>query len=375
VVRHQPHLTSPSSQFVSPCALSSTSLAATDYQYDPITYSSYDSSVGQLASEELALHSRVGQSGMSSNQAMSPPQPITDIAGFVFSETSLNEPNTKGNRTEKSSLISLDCPTPWCDEQFESRVQVLEHMRILHKELQGCASCSWQPEDATSNTSLFAKIESHAARSMHVAFRCPLDSCLSTFSRFDALQRHYVIHQKNSPRHECKHCKKYQGIQGFKRLDHLEAHLRNYHRINLAQTGARSAASCPRLGCKEYRVGAYKLGLDDEMILAHNHYNVDNISHAFQTTEEYRVHMKKEHNFARFPCFAKECERIGGKGYWRKRDLEKHQAKEHRDEDIRITDLGYYDGMALEALKIKFYKELAEKSPNSNGYIYLLGSV
>ncbi|KAF2093255.1 hypothetical protein NA57DRAFT_23935, partial [Rhizodiscina lignyota] len=124
-------------------------------------------------------------------------------------------------------------------------------------------------------------------------------------------------------RHPCPHCKKYRGNNGFKRRDHLTQHLRNYHHIDVDEReghvdswdGTRivDTSRCPLAGCPQYR--EQRLHWQDEPI--------------FPKRRDYTEHMKKVHNESPFPCPEPGCDRIDGRGYFRKVDLIKHQKKEH----------------------------------------------
>jgi hypothetical protein len=50
---------------------------------------------------------------------------------------------------------------------------------------------------------------------------------------------------------------------------------------------------------------------------------------SFSRDSEIWIHLKKEHDYSRFPCEELGCDRKGGNGYSRKVDLVKHQRKMH----------------------------------------------
>lgn len=52
---------------------------------------------------------------------------------------------------------------------------------------------------------------------------------------------------------------------------------------------------------------------------------------AFQKVSDLTAHIKKVHSESPFPCQVWGCSRVGGKGYFRERDLIKHQKKDHPD--------------------------------------------
>jgi hypothetical protein len=49
----------------------------------------------------------------------------------------------------------------------------------------------------------------------------------------------------------------------------------------------------------------------------------------FKAASEYTEHMRKIHDESEFPCAAPACDRVGGKGYFRRIDLRKHMRKIH----------------------------------------------
>jgi hypothetical protein len=57
---------------------------------------------------------------------------------------------------------------------------------------------------------------------------------------------------------------------------------------------------------------------------------------------DYTTHLRKAHDESPFPCPEPGCPRKNGKGYFRKRDLIKHQKKEHGAE-VEMWDDGKDD--------------------------------
>ncbi|KAF2432776.1 hypothetical protein EJ08DRAFT_585166, partial [Tothia fuscella] len=127
-------------------------------------------------------------------------------------------------------------------------------------------------------------------------------------------------HRADGPRYPCPHCRKYRGRASFKRKDHLRQHVRSYHHIQDDNVDTTRGVSCRHIGCEAYRPAEY-----DE----HSSTNTLFTKHSFQARSEYNQHLKKVHSEAPFPCPVAGCNRTGGKGYLRKRDLMKHQQKEH----------------------------------------------
>lgn len=200
------------------------------------------------------------------------------------------------------------CSIRECTGEFHSSQGIFHHMRTAHPELRSCSECG-------AAFSSRHKLSEHAEETGHAAFICGQSDCGSAFSRYDTYERHLKIHEDDAKRYACPHCKKHRGVNGFKRKDHLTQHLRNYHHIG--EYEARSAPylggkSCPHKDCSEWRPKSVWVK-----------------ENAFQTTSEYTKHMKKVHDESPFPCPEPECDRIGGKGYYRRRDLFRHQKKEH----------------------------------------------
>ena len=180
-------------------------------------------------------------------------------------------------------------------------------MRTAHLELRSCSECG-------ATFSFQHELTKHAEETGHAAIICEQPDCDSAFSRYDTYERHLKIHEDDVKRYACPHCRKHRGVNGFKRKDHLTQHLRNYHHIgeDEARRNPYGAKSCPHKDCSEWRPKSY---------LAEKN--------AFQKISEYTKHMKKVHDESPFPCPEPGCDRIGGKGYFRRRDLFRHQKKEH----------------------------------------------
>jgi uncharacterized Zn-finger protein len=209
---------------------------------------------------------------------------------------------------------SYACLFPSCNFQSERQYGLREHMRNEHLELLQCHECN-------KNYSSFSQVEIHAFSEDHAAFICPSEGCVSTFSRIDVFKRHLIGHREDVKRFSCNYCKKYRGKNGFKRKDHLTQHLRNYHHIGEdSTTNVFQGDSCPYKDCESYREGAF---FND----GSKTWNFGN--HAFKRSPDYIAHMRKVHNESPFPCSVSGCDKVNGKGYFRKRDLTKHQQKKH----------------------------------------------
>ncbi|KAF2817265.1 uncharacterized protein BDZ99DRAFT_12180 [Mytilinidion resinicola] len=155
----------------------------------------------------------------------------------------------------------------------------------------------------------------------HAAFACDAEDCLATFTRFDTYERHKNLHEDDGERFPCFYCRKHRGANGFKRKDHLMQHLRNYHNMEKGTSNVFGGRSCPYEGCPEYKSPSSFLS-----------------ANSFRKVSDYTKHMKKVHDESEFSCAEPGCDRIGGKGYSRRRDLVKHQQKEHAKDAVSGSD-------------------------------------
>ncbi|KAF2147512.1 uncharacterized protein K452DRAFT_262052 [Aplosporella prunicola CBS 121167] len=178
----------------------------------------------------------------------------------------------------------------------------------LPPELKTCHQCG-------QSFSNIASLGNHAASTGHAAFVCSENGCELSFSRFDVLRRHQKSHLSGTARFPCKYCKKHRGADSFKREEHLMQHLRNYHHTGMDESSG-IRRSCPHKDCSESRPNIPDNDTSDN-------------KHAFQKFSDYISHMRKVHNESDFPCTEHGCDHVGPKGYFRKRDLLKHKAKEH----------------------------------------------
>jgi hypothetical protein len=206
------------------------------------------------------------------------------------------------------------CYIPPCSSQFWGHIGFLNHVQTTHPELLQCHQCS-------EKYSSLWWVERHAYTEDHAAFICPSEGCVSTFSRIDVFKRHLIGHREDVKRFSCNYCKKYRGKNGFKRKDHLTQHLRNYHHIGeVSKTKVFNGNSCPHKDCESYREGAF---FNDGSKCDYFR------NHAFKRSPDYITHMRKVHNESPFPCSVSGCDKVNGKGYFRRRDLAKHRQKKH----------------------------------------------
>lgn len=194
-------------------------------------------------------------------------------------------------------------------------------MRTAHPDILECNQCSFK------GTILF-DVWLHASETGHMAFSCEHDGCEKKFSRLDTYRRHARSHNDDAKRHSCKYCKKYRGQNGFKRKDHLTQHLRNYHHIGEDEVkGSLSERGwCPKEGCSEARPASVSCGVHG----------------VFASSVQWVKHMRTVHDESDFPCPRPGCDRINGKGYYRKADLRSHLRKVHgvdMEEDYYLRSL------------------------------------
>jgi hypothetical protein len=194
----------------------------------------------------------------------------------------------------------------------------------IHRIGQGiyCQQCD-------SQFSTRALLECHAKESQHSPYRC---RCGKTFSRLDVLHRHIQTFQPEVS-YPCPHCKKRRGPRAFVRLDHLTQHLRGYHNIEFvdesevvqSQKSSRkrkTTFSCPHETCSHPSGMA---SLPDEPAM----------HRTFLTRGEFTKHLREVHNESLFPCIEIGCCRIGGRGFFRKKDLLNHVKEHHTDAEFQ----------------------------------------
>ncbi|KAH8674476.1 hypothetical protein BGZ60DRAFT_273093 [Tricladium varicosporioides] len=175
-------------------------------------------------------------------------------------------------------------------------------------------------------------LDTHAKYSQHSPYSC---TCGKVFSRCDILDRH--IHSIQPTRtYPCPHCKKYQGTKAFSRRDHLTQHIRGYHHIELSSDAESSSSAsspppsthqvrkksvlCPHSNCFDNR----------NLSLSGRAREFQGTRATFRTKSELTSHLRQVHDESLFPCVEMNCDRVRGRGFFRKRDLLKHQKDFHR---------------------------------------------
>jgi hypothetical protein len=182
-------------------------------------------------------------------------------------------------------------------------------MQLAHTDACKCDQC---PFVAKGHNSL----KDHACKTGHVSFACKHEGCRKKITRSDTYQKHCrTAHDNSAKRFPCKYCKKYRGSRGFKRQDHLTQHVRNYHHIREGDIHIGwlyNRKWCPKQDCSEANPTSAIWGPG-----------------AFASSKEGIEHMRKVHNHSDFHCPQPGCDRVNGKGYFRKADLRTHLRKVH----------------------------------------------
>jgi len=222
---------------------------------------------------------------------------------------------------------AYSCQVNDCDRTFISHAERDAHEKRPHISGHGRVSTS-TPNDCVECEETFrskADLLRHSNATQHQSYGC---ECGALFSRLDVLNRHLESFSTEDPKHPCKYCKLHRGPNGFRRLDHLMQHIRNYHHLEVEDeiTGSGSRLKfvfpiCSHPGCPQYRDEAFKQL--PRRIQAENK--------PFNSQSAYTKHMRDEHNECPFPCDVPGCSRIGRRGYFREKDLLNHRRQEHPD--------------------------------------------
>lgn len=219
------------------------------------------------------------------------------------------------------------CPYDECDGAFSSlgaqRKQWFDshasdhddHGRVRSGSGHACDECNLEFSSDT-------KLLDHGWYNQHSPYAC---KCNQKFSRLDVLNRHLRNYQPGQPTYPCSHCKRHTGDKGFKRKEHLMQHLQNYHHIGLEEPSAlsiyRGFPVCSHLDCPQYRTPEF----------CKDYRKQPKENWPFKSQAQHTKHLREEHDESPFPCDVLHCDRVGGKGYFRKRDLMKHRKALHPD--------------------------------------------
>ncbi|PMD45466.1 hypothetical protein L207DRAFT_508346 [Hyaloscypha variabilis F] len=206
----------------------------------------------------------------------------------------------------------------WERDVHQAKPHISGHGRIPTSTPNDCVECS-----ETLRTK--ADLLRHAKESQHQPYGC---ECGALFSRLDVLHRHLESFSNEDPKYPCKYCKLHRGPNGFRRMDHLKQHIRNYHHLETDDETIGAAARlkyvfpvCSHPECPQFRDETFKKL--PRKAQAENK--------PFSSQSAYTKHMRDEHNECAFPCDVPGCTRIGRRGYFREKDLLKHRRQEHPD--------------------------------------------
>jgi hypothetical protein len=200
------------------------------------------------------------------------------------------------------------CGIQFCSFRYVTAQDGKQHMQNMHHGMTSCDQC----QEVFMST---WDLEQHASDFGHTAFICKQEDCEKGFTRPDTYNRHRRTHQEDARRFPCKYCKKYRGKNGFKRKDHLTQHVRNYHHIGEDEAFLDyDRRWCPKADCIKSNPSG-KLDLSTPR--------------AFQSSKKWIDHMRTEHDESKFSCPQPGCDRVNGKGYFRKNDLRTHLRKVH----------------------------------------------
>lgn len=165
-----------------------------------------------------------------------------------------------------------------------------------------------------------AELYRHARAKQHSPYAC---KCGETFSRLDVLRRHLDRFRPETPRYPCLRCKRHRGDEGFTRKEHLRQHLRGYHHIEMevhpSSLHRSNCQTCPDPNCPQYRGPEFlrlRRGEQEKQ-------------KPFASQAEYTKHMRDVHDDSPFPCDVLDCLKVGGRGYFREKDLLKHRKDQH----------------------------------------------
>jgi uncharacterized Zn-finger protein len=219
---------------------------------------------------------------------------------------------------------------PGCGQNFVSYEDKEAHERPPHTSghTRTVTATPFDCVECGESLSSQANLLRHAKEKQHQPYSC---ECGTAFSRLDILSRHLESVSTEMPKYPCRLCKRHRGDNGFRRLDHLRQHERNYHHLETNDDSAKALASrpglkysfpvCPHPDCSYYRDDSFKT-------LPRS---TQKVSKPFPTQGAFTKHMRDEHNECTFPCDIQGCDRVGRRGYFREKDLIKHRKQSHPD--------------------------------------------
>jgi hypothetical protein len=255
----------------------------------------------------------------------------------------------KSDHTKRLGHLGYACKVTECKKAFVDEFERQAHELRPHVAGHGRAETTTPFDCFACKTTLPSKADllRHGKEFQHQPYAC---ECGAAFSRIDVLNRHIESFGTDEPQYPCKYCKRHRGADGFRRLDHLNQHMRNYHHHEIDKEPIEqkpkntrlkySFPVCPHSDCPQYRDGSFKE-------LPHR---TQEQQKPFESQSAYTKHMREVHNECTFPCDVAGCERVGRRGYFREKDLLKHRREQHpeasayevakRDLRIRCTAEG-----------------------------------
>jgi hypothetical protein len=173
-----------------------------------------------------------------------------------------------------------------------------------------------------------AELHRHARAKQHSAYVC---KCAETFSRLDVLKRHLDRFRPETPRYPCLRCKRHRGDKDFTRKEHLQQHLRGYHHVevevNTSSLHRSTCQICPHPDCPQYRGPEFLQLRRGEQ----------KKQKPFASQAEYTKHIRDVHDESPFPCDIPDCKKVGGRGYFREKDLLKHRKDQHPEAPLYVV--------------------------------------
>ncbi|KAE9375842.1 hypothetical protein N431DRAFT_403854 [Stipitochalara longipes BDJ] len=256
-----------------------------------------------------------------------PVSPCRDCGISFATSSSWISRRKKDSHAKFSNHGAYSCKFSNCGITFVIQAERDAHEQTPHIAGHG-RTLTTTPNDCVECEETFltkANLLRHAKETQHQPYRC---ECGALFSRLDVLNRHLESFNNEDPKHPCKYCKLHRGPNGFRRLDHLKQHIRNYHHLEMDDeiAGASSRLKfvipvCPHPECPQYRNEAFKQLPRKSQVEAK----------PFNSQFAYTKHMRDEHNECTFPCDVSGCARTGRRGYFREKDLLNHRRQEHPD--------------------------------------------
>lgn len=202
-------------------------------------------------------------------------------------------------------------------------------------------SASFHYRKHTSENSRYEHLNSHHA-GQHLALstsrpfkcHCGLDS-----TKLYTLERHVRVASKHlTPDFPCTKCTAYQGINGFRRKDHLVQHMKFFHKYSDEQLADLFPSRRPTLRpavrpCHFETCDYYRDTRPKELNTG------EQGKRQFHKQSDYTMHMRKEHDWSPYPCPAEGCNKQRGEGYFSVSAFEKHYGEKHPEAEVTVRKL------------------------------------